>query len=664
MSTRDTIGLMTITAALLAAAPTAAQREVIIAPQGEIRIEQNMTLDMTGGPMGPGGPQKPMPPGTGLVVGQVLEAAGSRPVPGALVTLTLPGATALRVMADGQGRFAFRDLPKGRFSISATRPGYVDGAYGRMRPGGQSQSIDLADGERVSNTAITLWKYAAIAGAVVDERGDAVVGTSVRVLKRTLVSGKPRLTPGMTDQTDDRGFYRIGMLEPGDYIVVVPMMTQGGMMAAVEGLASRGAIGDVMAVAGAAMSSSMSFTSAAPSPAGIMEMISAGEASDGRVMPTQFYPAVNTASRATLISLESGEDRSAVDFQLRPVKAARVSGTMMGPEGPSANLLVTMVPAEADELISSIETMTSLTDGNGAFAFTGVPPGQYVLRAVRTPRGAFGPAETVMFSNAGGPMTVMATRTMAMSATPPPLPTDPTLYAEQPVSVGNEDLANLAISLRTGVKITGQVEFSGGAAQPTAEQIASINVTLEPADVRVTGAGAAVRGRVEQNGPFRTMGAIPGRYCVKASGAPQGWTFRGATHGGRDVTDQPIELDSSDVGAVMLSFTDKQTSLSGTVTGENGAPEPAASVIVFPAEREAWSGYGASPRRLQNIRVDPKGAFSVSTLPAGNYYVAAVRDGGARDWQDPRFLEALVPQADTVNVTEGQKMSKSLKVVR
>jgi Carboxypeptidase regulatory-like domain len=658
MSTRHTTGVMSLAAALLATVTTGArQREVIIGTPGELRIEQNVTM---GGPMGPGGPLKPMPTGTGLVVGQAVDAAGSRGVPGTLVTLTLPGATPLRVMADGQGRFAFRDLPKGRFSLTATKPGFVDGAYGRLRPGGQSQSIEIGEGERVSNASITLWKFAAVSGAVVDERGEPVVGSSVRVLKRTLVSGKPRLTPGALDQTDDRGFYRIGMLEPGDYIVVVPLNTQAGMMAAIEGMARSGTV-DVMAAA-PVMGSAFSFTSAAPSPMTMMDMLPGG--GDGRVQPTQFYPAANTASRATLIPLGSGEDRGGIDFQLRSVRGSRVSGTVMGPEGPAANLLVTMVPAEADEMISSIETATASTDGAGAFTFTGVAPGQYVLRAVRTPRMAGAPTETTMFQSDGQRM-VVATRSISINtATAQPMPNDPTLYAEQPVSVGTEDLADLGISLRTGIKVTGQVEFSGGADRPTADQLAAISVVLEPADVRVTGASSSVRGRVEQTGVFQTLGAIPGRYFVRAMGAPQGWTFRGATHGGRDVTDLPIELESGDVGGVVLVFTDRQTSLSGTVSGEGGTPDPTASVIVFPAQREAWSGYGMSPRRLQNLRVDPKGAYSVSTLPPGSYYVAAVRDAGAQDWQDPRFLEALMPLAELVDVNEGQKVSKPLKVVR
>src|SRR6187397_1123038 len=102
-----------------------------------------------------GGP--PNPGGTGLILGQAIDGLDStRGIAGALVTLTLGGSQPVRVLADGQGRFAFRDLPKGRFNITASRPGYVDGAYGRLRPGGQTQSVDLADGDRISNVNVAL----------------------------------------------------------------------------------------------------------------------------------------------------------------------------------------------------------------------------------------------------------------------------------------------------------------------------------------------------------------------------------------------------------------------------------------------------------------------------------------------------------------------------
>jgi hypothetical protein len=94
------------------------------------------------------------------------------------------------------------------------------------------------------------------------------------------------------------------------------------------------------AAAGGAGGAMMMFEADGPgTPAGMSE--------DGRPLafPTVFYPNAVTASRATVITVTSGEERAATDFQLKPVTTSRVSGTMMGPEGPATNLQVTMTPA-------------------------------------------------------------------------------------------------------------------------------------------------------------------------------------------------------------------------------------------------------------------------------------------------------------------------------
>ena len=162
------------------------------AQQQEVKV----VIVTEGGPMPmgiSGGPMTPMASGTGVVFGQVTEADSNRPVAGALVTLNVSGSTPIRVMADAQGRFGFRDLPAGRFNLSTMRPGWVDGAYGRTRPAGPALSLSLTAGEKVSGVTVPMWRYAVIAGRVVDESGEPIVSKSVRVLKRTTVGGKVRL---------------------------------------------------------------------------------------------------------------------------------------------------------------------------------------------------------------------------------------------------------------------------------------------------------------------------------------------------------------------------------------------------------------------------------------------------------------------------------------
>ena len=173
-TTRVTLVTAAAVAVLAAAAMPLVHAQMTMSTTQEVRIDGPLPPGFGGGPA-----PAPMAGGTGLILGQAVDGLDStRGIAGALVTLSLGGSQPVRVLADSQGRFAFRDLPKGRFNVTASRPGYVDGAYGRLRPGGQTQSVDLGDGDRVSNVSVALWKYAAVGGMLRDESGDPIIGAT------------------------------------------------------------------------------------------------------------------------------------------------------------------------------------------------------------------------------------------------------------------------------------------------------------------------------------------------------------------------------------------------------------------------------------------------------------------------------------------------------
>ena len=134
----------------------------------------------------------------GMIVGQVVDSTGA-PVPEAIVLMTLPAsasraqgmaATSGRVMTDSEGRFFFSDLPAGDYYLQASSEGYASGTFGQRSPGGSGQRLPLGQGERRADVKLRVWKYAVIAGRIVDEAGEPVVGTAVRALIRNVVAGR------------------------------------------------------------------------------------------------------------------------------------------------------------------------------------------------------------------------------------------------------------------------------------------------------------------------------------------------------------------------------------------------------------------------------------------------------------------------------------------
>jgi hypothetical protein len=233
------------------------------------------------------------------------------------------------------------------------------------------------------------------------------------------------------------------------------------------------------------------------------------------------------------------------------------------------------------------------------------------------------------------------------------------LWMDAPVTVGASDMTDLAFTLRPGVRVSGHIEFSGSSTQPTPDQYPTIGISLLPADGRES--AAPVRGRIEPSGLFTTMGVPAGKYVLSVN-APSGWVLRAAAIGGRDISDAPIELHDADVDSVTITFTDKRTSVSGTVTTASGAADGKATVILFPQDATLWAESGPSPRRLKNTRTGGDGSYALS-VPAGDYYVVAVSDTGSFDWNDPQFLSAIAASATKITVNEGDRHQQALRTM-
>ncbi|HEY7841112.1 MAG TPA: carboxypeptidase-like regulatory domain-containing protein, partial [Gammaproteobacteria bacterium] len=180
-----------------------------------------------GGQGAAGGQQQPardaqtqQTPGTGVIAGSVLTEGSGTAVRRARVTLTAPELRGSRTATTtDQGSFSFGSLPPGRYTLSASKPGYVNISYGARRAGRPGTPIQLLDGQKMEKAVISLPKGAVVTGVVIDEHGEPSPGTQVRVMRAVMRTGEKTYEQAGQDQTDDRGIYRIYGLQPGDYIV-------------------------------------------------------------------------------------------------------------------------------------------------------------------------------------------------------------------------------------------------------------------------------------------------------------------------------------------------------------------------------------------------------------------------------------------------------------
>lgn len=610
-------------------------------------------------------------PATGIIIGRVTEGISTTPVTSAIVTLTGAGLRPRRVVVDGQGRFMFTELPAGSFTINATRTGFLEGTYGRMRPDGSGRTLELQAGERVTDAVIHLWRFAAISGTVIDDAGDPVPYLRVQAFVRTVVAGRWQLVnTGRSADVDDRGVYRLAGLGPGQYALAITAMNStlpmsllsiadeerraptGGLLRGLQANGTMGYANDLM----------QGFP--ALRVGDFVVQASGGQlgaiGSDGSIdaYPTVWYPSGAAPAEATLVPLAAGDDRRGVDIRPTLTRTVRVTGTVTGPDGPVAHLALSLVPArlgEAGAVITSSRAMSFITaqassDANGAFTFLMVPPGDYVIRVLTTPPPIPNPpAPSTVIQRADG----MSSAVESGPPAPPMVSTDPTLWAAVPLSVGATGASGVHVSLRPGLRVSGRAEFVGAAPPPDARALRSVRISMDPADGRTVALPSAYQGQLDPNGRFYTLGLIAGRYVLRVDNLPRGWILKSAMVGTQDISDMPLTLENADVTTLLLTFTDRMPGLGGSVRDSQGRPDADATVIVFPTDG-VWIDRGPMPRRLRSVRTSRTGDFAFAALPPGEYFVAALNDGIAVNWQEPGFLQRLARTATRVTVRDAQ----------
>jgi hypothetical protein len=335
---------------------------------------------------------------TALIVGQVVDAATGKGINSALVSL--PGGR--RLLTTSDGRFVVRNLRPGQYQLTAAKAGYIEGSSGRRRPQGPSPWITLAEGERRTDVVIRLWRHASISGTIMDEAGEPLVNIHVIALRRVIVAGHPRFETGGSGSTDDRGVYRIAGLLPGQYTVSVPTMNVAVPLSTVQHIENEltDSTADASRKLGRLQTSLMEIglasvngiTSTARMIGDLVQMIPpttpTPPAFDGTRLyayPTVFYPSAVTVEAATSFAVGSGQERTAIDFQLTPVPTATVSGTVIGSADKVGNLPVRLLRRGSLESVRGTGSPATVTDAAGRFTFIGVPAGDYTLRLVVMP---------------------------------------------------------------------------------------------------------------------------------------------------------------------------------------------------------------------------------------------------------------------------------------
>ena len=94
---------------------------------------------------------------------------------------------------DAQGRFEVRELAAGRYTLTASKGGFVTLQYGQRRPGESGTPLELGDAQTLDKLIIGLPRGSVISGRITDEFGEPVVNAAVTAWRYAFVGGTRRL---------------------------------------------------------------------------------------------------------------------------------------------------------------------------------------------------------------------------------------------------------------------------------------------------------------------------------------------------------------------------------------------------------------------------------------------------------------------------------------
>jgi hypothetical protein len=623
--------------------------------------------------------------GSGLIAGRTVDADSGQALPGAIVTLRFQpvavptagqtanpgvgGATLsefgassapsleepsiLSVMTDADGWFVFDHLPAGRCTFTVVLNGYAGGGYHQGLPDGSAQELALGDHQRLTALTLKLWKFATLAGSVLDEAGEPFVGAVVRVLRRSTIGGRPVWQPvsGRIRTTDDRGMYRVSGLVPGEYIISVPSTPITVPLATSDAyvesqppgnpdaplLRSLGSAGGPL-LTGAGLRVDDLLLQATPLDAG-RSAPGPAPSPDGQILryPTTFYPSARTSTRAAVVTMTSGEERTGLDLQLALAPTVRVSGIVLGPDGPAPRVTLNLMASETDQTTDTAPAAMAISDPRGQFTFLGVPSGQYVL--------TLDPTSALALSGAAGD-----TKPAQRGSAPP------MWWASQPVVVGDTTIAGLSLRLERGLHVHGHFVFDGASRPPNVLEFQRVGVRLEPVGGRA-GRGAVPPAFTNADGTFTTPENVPGRYSVIPPPWP-GWTVTAITADGADVSDVPLDLAGHDIADLAVTYTDRPAELTGTVRSASGAVDPDAVVVLFPPDPRAWGWPNGVHTR--SVRVTTTGVFVLSGLAPGDYCLAALSADLEDAWRDPSIVQHLVGLATRIHLSLAEQRTQDV----
>lgn len=292
----------------------------------------------------------------GTIRGRISSLDTGKPLRRAQVRLTSETdffAEARVVSTATDGRYEFRDVAPGRYTVRVERSGYLGLTYGQRRPGEQKRPLELDENETVDQVDFALSRMSVISGRLFDDLGEPVGGVTVWALQTRYVQGRRQLvSTGVTATTDITGRYRLLSLVPGDYTL---------------------------------MGTTRQTWPLDSDPKQVFGYVST------------YFPGTPTAVQAQRVKVGVAQEASGIDFNLVAGRTSFIRGTATSAAGiPLVGETVTImreIGGPAMLMGSAVAMGSTKVTGDGRWTIRDIPPGEFRLSIRTAARGNEKPQE-------------------------------------------------------------------------------------------------------------------------------------------------------------------------------------------------------------------------------------------------------------------------------
>ncbi len=221
------------------------------------------------------------------------------------------------------------------------------------------------------------------------------------------------------------------------------------------------------------------------------------------------------------------------------------------------------------------------------------------------------------------------------------------------VEVTASDVSGVIVGPTAKATVRGRVVLRSGRTLTVAETD-SVRIAVVPAD-RDAQPGPPTAAIINPDSTY-ALDVWPGPFVMRLVTRRTGWVITRVMQNGRDVTSGLDAGAGSDLNGVDIHITDTAPRLQGTVTD---APEGVGGceVVAFATDEKLWKTGAGSIQ----TRTSAAGAFTISALAPGEYFIAAV--ASSETLEDPALLRQLRGNSARVRLSDGATTEVTLRCV-